>query len=209
MVLRLHPRIKRFHIDVITDEFLRKQDADGKPTLALEQWMQLLQEGSFSNDTPIDVHLMTVDPIQYIASCYETGAARVYGHIEHMTGDAMARIEFITAVTQLGMEAGLALDLTTPVQEISDIVDQTNLNAVLLLAVAAGRQGQKFHEEVIGKITQLRTLGFTGPICIDGNMNMNTIPPCLDAGASYVGVGSALVGAQTQEQMQINWAQLQ
>jgi ribulose-phosphate 3-epimerase len=209
MVLRLEPRIKRFHIDIITQEFLNMQQADGKPTLPLEQWKQLLDEADFPNDIPIDVHLMTVDPTQYITACKEIGAQRVYGHIEHMAKDAQARIEFIAAVTQLGMEAGLALDLATPLEEISEIIDQTNLSAILFLAVAAGKQGQTFHDEVIEKIIQLRALGFTGPICIDGNMNKDTIPRCLAAGATYVGVGSALVRAKDQEQMQQNWDKLQ
>jgi len=209
MILRLNPVIKRFHIDIITMDFLQRQKADGTPTLPLHQWIDILRQAGFPDSIPIDIHLMTTNPSEYIAECKKVNAQRVYGHIEYMEGKTQGYITFLHTVTSYDMKAGLALDLTTPIEEIADIANHPNLDAVLLLAVIAGRQGQTFHDEVLQKIAKLRRLGFQGSICIDGNMNKGTIPRCLAAGATYIGVGSALVRAQNQTEMQKNWEELQ
>ena len=134
----------------------------------------------------VEVHLMVDNPIAYVGRCDRVGVERVYGHIEQMEDMG----EFVDQVTDLGIQAGLALDLDTPVADIEKMLPY--LDGVLLMSVKAGYSGQEFSEEVLSKIEELREQEFKGDICIDGGMNEETIAICAGKGANHFGVTSQI-----------------
>lgn len=134
----------------------------------------------------VDVHLMVKEPITFLHRCDVGGVQRVFGHVEYMR----SQDEFIEHAFSLGMEVGLALDLPTPVSVIERNLSQ--LDAVLLTAVPAGRSGQTFDELVLHKIRDLHALSPEIPICIDGGITPTTVLPCVEAGAIEFAVGSFL-----------------
>jgi ribulose-phosphate 3-epimerase len=176
--LRLAPGgaglISRVQIDIIDEEFAEKQ------TIKMEELEKV------ACDWVTDVHLMVKEPIHYLNRCDQVGVERVYGQIELM-GNVD---EFVDQATSLGMEVGLALDLETEVDLIKKQL--SHVDGVLLMAVPAGAQGQKFDDKVLAKIVELRTGGFREDVCVDGGLNVETVRFCWEKGANHFAVGSFL-----------------
>lgn len=134
----------------------------------------------------IDVQLMVREPITFLGRCGQVGIERVFGHVEYMHSQE----EFIDYAFALGVEVGLALDLPTPVAHIERSLPQ--LDAVLLMAVPAGKSGQKFNARVLEKISQVRQLHPTIPIVVDGGIDPDTIGDCIEREATAFAVGHYL-----------------
>lgn len=137
------------------------------------------------SDFEIEVQLMTEYPGELLGACHTAKVSRVYGHIERMG----SLNQFLDEATELKLEAGLALDLHTPTESLSD-EHLDRIPGVLLMAVKAGFSGQEFNPLVLDKISQLRDRGFQGDIQIDGNVTDQTIADCVRAGANHFSVTS-------------------
>lgn len=174
--------VERVQIDILDGVF-----ADNK-TVSVE----VLQQAH--TELLIDVHLMVDNPLGYLNRCDALGVTRVYAQVEQMKDQE----EFVESAGDLGMQVGLALDLQTPVVAIDKLLG--HLDGVLLMAVAAGFQGQEFDEGVLEKIEELRGEGFEGDICIDGGLDEDTIRICLEKGANHFAVGSELWKAKDIKQ---------
>jgi ribulose-phosphate 3-epimerase len=122
-----------------------------------------------------DYHLMVDEPVKWLERCQTPQARGVYGQIERMADPAV----FLAKAEVLGFEVGLALDLETPVEKIKDLI--WDLDGLVLLAVKAGHQGQKFDERVLGKIEQARALRRDLPLVVDGGLDTEEIKRCIGA----------------------------
>lgn len=134
-----------------------------------------------------EVHVMANDPDDYLGEVKNSGAQAIIPQIERLRD----RADFIKVAKQLNLGIGLALDLYTPVSELSE-EDLFHTDIVLLMAVKAGFSHQQFNPLVIDKIKQLRARNFKKPIEIDGGITSECIPDLLQAGASHLAVNSAL-----------------
>ena len=94
---------------------------------------------------PLDVHFMIVHPEQYIEQTAKTGAMMMNVHYEACTH--LHRT--LSQIRKLGMKAGVSLNPHTPVEVLSDILEETDM--VLLMSVNPGFGGQKFIEGVVDK----------------------------------------------------------
>jgi ribulose-phosphate 3-epimerase len=137
---------------------------------------------------PLDVHLMIVNPDQYIEHCKDSGAEWVTVHYEacphlHRT---------IQLIKSHGMKAGVALNPHTPISVLEEVI--TDLDLVLIMSVNPGFGGQYFIEGAIEKTAKLKAL-ITEKcaktlIEIDGGVNDKTGKRLLDAGADALVAGS-------------------
>ena len=134
----------------------------------------------------LDVQLMVREPVTFLNRCDSIGVERVFGHVEYMQNQE----EFIEHAFALGMQVGLALNLSTPVSTIEKVIEQ--IDALLLMAVPAGKSGQKFDPAVLPKIGEAANFGLDIPICVDGGITPSTIVSCIEAGAREFAVGSYL-----------------
>jgi ribulose-phosphate 3-epimerase len=171
---RIEEDIQRVQVDIIGRAF------SSDVTIGVEELEKL------STGVAIDVQLMVRNPITFLTRCEKSGTDRVFGHVEYMED----KYKFVEDAFSLGMQAGLALDLLTPVTNIKEIVAE--LDAVLLMSVPAGKSGQNFNKSVLNKIIELRELSSDLSICIDGGINPQTIGKCVDSGANEFAVNSFL-----------------
>ena len=58
------------------------------------------------------------------------------------------------------------------------------------MTVEIGSQGGKFQEEVMEKIDELRSLGYSGVVSVDGGVNLNTAKFIKNHNINRVSVGS-------------------
>ncbi|MCG2691675.1 HisA/HisF-related TIM barrel protein, partial [Microgenomates group bacterium] len=112
--------------------------------------------------------------------------------------------EFVEEAKRLNLRAGLAVDLETELKEL-DWLTAKEADLILIMAVRAGKEGQKFNQESLSRVRELRKKGFVKEICVDGGVNEQTIEKCVKAGTDVLAVGSALWQA---EDVEAEWKRL-
>ena len=150
-------------------------------------------------DKPLDVHLMIVQPEKFIGEVAQLGARVMTVHHEacihlHRT---------VHEIQRHGMMAGVALNPSTPVSLLEDIISDVEM--VLLMSVNPGFGGQKFIENTIEKVKRLRRLitekGCQTLIEVDGGVQGETAPRLVAAGVDVLVSGSYVFGAKDPEQV--------
>ena len=137
---------------------------------------------------PLDVHLMIVHPEQYIDATARAGAMMMCVHQEAVVH--LNRV--VHQIHDAGMKAGVALNPSTPVCMLEDVIEDVDM--VLLMSVNPGFGGQRFIEGTVDKLQRLRRLiderGAHALIQIDGGVNDVTAPKLAAAGADVLVSGS-------------------
>lgn len=142
---------------------------------------------------PLDVHLMIVNPDQYIPEFAKAGAAIITVHYEacvhlHRT---------IQLIKASGCKAGVALNPHTPVGLLKDIL--ADLDLVLIMSVNPGFGAQQFIPQSLNKIAKLKHLALqVNPnliIEVDGGVSISNIESLVKAGANAFVAGNAVFAA--------------
>jgi ribulose-phosphate 3-epimerase len=141
-----------------------------------------------------DVHLMIVEPQNYIDHFHKIGTHLLTIHYEACTH--LHRT--LQAIKATGMKAGVALNPHTPVALLSDIIDQCDL--ICIMSVNPGFGGQKFIENTYSKISQVKDLilqkNTTTLIEIDGGVTLNNYKKLIETGADVLVAGNTVFGSQ-------------
>lgn len=147
---------------------------------------------------PLDVHYMIVKPERYIKQTARLGAMMMNVHLEAC--DHLHRT--VQEIHDAGMKAGVTLNPATPVSLLEDIIGDVDM--VLLMSVNPGFGGQRFIENTIKKVGQLRRLinesGSRALIEVDGGVQGETAPRLAAAGVDVLVSGSYVFKSPTPEQ---------
>lgn len=142
----------------------------------------------------LDVHLMIENPMKFVRELAALGVDTMNVHHEAVTHLHRA----IYAIRDAGMKAAVTLNPSTPIEVLTDIIE--DLDMVLLMSVNPGYGGQKFIPRTINKTQRLRRLiderGAKCLIEIDGGVNATTAPQLVAAGADVLVAGSYVFGHQ-------------
>ena len=167
-----------FHIDIMDGVFV--------PNISFG--MPVLKAITKHATKTIDVHLMIVNPDQYIQTFSDLGATILTVHYEACTH--LHRT--IQAIKATGMKAGVALNPHTPVAVLEDII--ADLDLVCIMSVNPGFGGQSFIENTYKKVSQLKHLiEFSDSNCqieIDGGVTNKNANELVEAGADVLVAGS-------------------
>ncbi|MCD8412299.1 ribulose-phosphate 3-epimerase [Tenacibaculum finnmarkense] len=167
-----------FHIDIMDGVFV--------PNISFG--MPVLKAITKHATKTIDVHLMIVNPDQYIQTFADLGANILTVHYEacphlHRT---------IQAIKAAGMKAGVALNPHTPISVLEDVIQ--DLDMVCIMSVNPGFGGQSFIENTYKKVSQLKHLiEFSNSECkieIDGGVTDKNANQLIEAGADVLVAGS-------------------
>ncbi len=147
-----------------------------------------------STDMFLDVHLMIEKPIRYTRQFCMAGADLVCFHVESDTRENIAAA--IALARELGKKTGVSLKPGTPIEELLPFLKDVDL--ALVMTVEPGFGGQKFMNDQLSKIRELRKYidqeGFDCLIEVDGGIDEFTAPLALEAGANVLVAGSAVFG---------------
>jgi len=178
-----------FHVDVMDGVFV-PNISFGFPV------MEALQKHATK---PLDVHLMIVNPDQYISRFAEAGAFSITVHYEACTH--LHRT--VQSIHDAGCKASVALNPHTPVSLLHDIIG--DLDMVLVMSVNPGFGGQKFIANTLNKVSELRNMANRhNPeliIEVDGGVGTGNIASLLDAGANAFVAGNAIFAAASPVEM--------
>jgi ribulose-phosphate 3-epimerase len=169
------------HIDVMDYRFVPNL------TLGLPVVESLLK----ATTIPLDCHLMIEDPDRWAPSYAEAGARSVTFHAEA----SKAPIRTARTLRAAGARAGIALNPTTQVEPLLDLLPSFDL--VLIMTIEPGFGGQAFMDETLPKIRRVREAIGDRDIWlqVDGGITNDTIGRAAEAGANVFVAGSAVYGA--------------
>jgi len=141
---------------------------------------------------PFDVHLMVEAPDRYLEAFREAGADILSVHPE--AGPHLHRT--LRRIRELGAKAGVVLNPATPVEAAEWVLQ--DLDLILVMSVDPGFGGQSFIASQLTKIARLRRMiddaGLDIVLEVDGGVNAETAPRCIEAGATALVAGSAVFG---------------
>jgi ribulose-phosphate 3-epimerase len=144
---------------------------------------------SIKTRLPLDIHLMVTNPADRIKEFLAIPVANITFHAETVP-DTTARRALIKAIRDGGATAGIALNPTTELSEIDDVVMEVDL--VLIMSVQPGFGGQPFIAGVLEKVRALRQKFPELMIQMDGGINLQTATLSREAGANNLVAGSAV-----------------
>lgn len=169
-----------FHCDVMDGSFV--------PNISFG--FPIIKQLSKIAKKPLDVHLMIVNPDKYIDVVKDSGAYLMNVHYEACTH--LHRT--VSAIRQVGMKSGVTLNPHTPVALLEDILEEVDM--VLLMSVNPGFGGQKFIENSLKKVEQLKEMiikrNLETLIEVDGGVNLETGQRLINAGADVLVAGNAV-----------------
>ena len=167
-----------FHIDIMDGVFV--------PNISFG--MPVLRDIKKHAKKTLDVHLMIVNPDQYIETFASLGADILTVHYEACTH--LHRT--IQAIKSTGMKAGIALNPHSSVNQLKDIIK--DIDIVCLMSVNPGFGGQSFIENTFEKVKELKELiQSTGSDCqieIDGGVTNKNAKKLVEVGANILVAGS-------------------
>ena len=146
---------------------------------------------------PLDVHMMTVEPEKWIAHVKGLGATIMNVHQEA----CLHLYSTVQHIHEAGMMAGVTLNPATPVETLTDIIQ--DLDLVLIMSVEPGFGGQPFIRHTLEKIRKLKKLrddsGSKALIEVDGGVNEKTGAELAEAGADVLVAGSYVFGSNDMD----------
>lgn len=167
-----------FHIDVMDGVFV--------PNISFG--MPVIKAIKKHANKTMDVHLMIVNPDQYIPTFKEIGADVLTVHYETCTH--LHRT--LQNIKNHDMLAGVALNPHTPVSLLSDVIK--DIDVVCIMSVNPGFGGQSFIDNTYDKVRELKAMivakNANTKIEIDGGVNANNAPKLVEAGADILVAGS-------------------
>jgi ribulose-phosphate 3-epimerase len=142
---------------------------------------------------PIDAHLMVVEPERYFEDFATAGATRLTIHPEvspHLHRQ-------LTRIRELGCAAGAAINPSTPLSAVREVVAELDL--LLVMSVNPGFGGQQFIPSSVDKVRRARALldeaGSEAWLEVDGGISRETIADVWEAGANAFVAGQAIFEA--------------
>ena len=167
------------HIDVMDSVFVPNMSFGAPIIKAMRPFTNL----------PFDVHLMMQYPAKLLDDFIAAGADLINFHVEADVDIA----DTLRRIREAGVKTALTVKPKTPAQAVFPYLDQ--LDMVLVMTVEPGFGGQKFMQDMMPKVTEIREeiarRGLDVSIEVDGGVNMETAPICAAAGASVAVAGSA------------------
>ena len=143
---------------------------------------------------PLDVHLMVLEPQKYFEDFARAGATTLTIHAEvspHLHRQ-------LVRIRELGCRAGVAINPSTPLGAIEDVIGELDL--LLVMSVNPGFGGQRFIPRSLDKLARARAMlddaRSDAALEVDGGINRETIAAARRAGADVFVAGNAVFSAK-------------
>lgn len=146
-----------------------------------------------STQLPLDVHLMIKNPDALIPDFIKAGADIITVHAE----EVVHLDRSLNRIKELGAKAGVAINPSTPVEVLSEVLEIADL--ILVMSVNPGFGGQKFIPNSLKKLKKLADLkrdsSYNYLIEVDGGVSLQNVKEISDAGCEVFVAGSSVYGS--------------
>jgi ribulose-phosphate 3-epimerase len=173
------------HVDVMDGQFVPNLTFGAKVIETVRRCTRL----------PIDVHLMVVQPERYLADFAAAGATLLTIHPE-----ATVHLQrHLATIRELGCQAGAALNPSTPLDHVREVLP--DLDLLLVMTVNPGFGGQRYIPQVTEKVRRARAMlddaRSAAWLQVDGGISSDTIATAWAAGARSFVAGNAIFSAKS------------
>ena len=145
----------------------------------------------------LDVHLMISPVKEFIQNFIKAGSDIISFHPEADENSD----EIISLIKRANCKAGIAIHPNVEVEAIKKYL--TKIDIVIVMTVLPGFGGQKFLNDQVYKIKQLKELkinmSLNFEIEVDGGINNDTYKECLNNGADVLVAGSYIYGKSSDQ----------
>tara|TARA_Y100000310_G_C20297539_1_gene630149 strand:- start:115 stop:699 length:585 start_codon:yes stop_codon:yes gene_type:complete len=169
------------HIDVMDGKFVENRIISAEEVAKLK------------SNIPKEVHLMVLEPENYIEDFAKAGVERISFHIE----TAYNPEKVISLMEFHELETGIAISPETDVDDILKYLDSVDF--VVVMSVHPGKSGQVFIEKSLEKIRLIRSSFPLIDIEVDGGINVKTAKLAIEAGANILVSGSFIYSGNPDE----------
>ncbi len=173
---------ERLHVDVMDGSFVPNF------TFGVDTVRALRRETAL----PLELHLMIREPERHLETFASAGADGITVHQEvsphlHRT---------LSAIRALDCRAGAAINPSTPVTALHDVLEICDL--ALVMTINPGFGGQRLILHTLEKVSELRaeidSRGLATELEVDGGVDAETASACAAAGATVLVAGTAVFG---------------
>lgn len=165
---------------------------DGKFVPNLTFGPVIIQAVRKTTKLPIDVHLMIKNPDALLEKFVESGADWITVHQE----EVVHLNRTLTTIHELGAKAGVAINPSTPISTLTEIINIADM--ILVMSVNPGFGGQKFINNSFKKIEELVSLRKDSSanflIEVDGGIGMENIKDLSNVGCDVFVIGNSIYG---------------
>lgn len=176
----LNKRTDLFHVDIMDGHYVKNITLSPMFVEAISKVATI----------PIDVHLMTEYPDDYIEELAKAGATYICPHAETINKDAF---RIINKIKKAGAKVGIVLNPATPLDYIRHYIHL--IDKLTIMTVDPGFAGQSFIPEMLDKIREAKEYkqqyGLNFLLEVDGSVNEKTFKKLHEAGAEVYIVGSS------------------
>lgn len=170
----------RLHLDVMDGRFVPNISFGLPVVRALRPATRL----------PLEAHLMIVEPERYVEQFVAAGANTIIVHQE--VSPHLDRT--IHHIKNHAARAGVALNPSTPLSTLEDVIEQLDL--LLIMTVNPGFGGQSFIRYAVRKVRAaadlIRERNAACELEVDGGIDAATTPEVVAAGARVLVAGTAV-----------------
>ena len=173
---------ERLHVDVMDGSFVPNFTFGTDTVRSLRRETRL----------PLELHLMIREPERHLETFAAAGADGITVHQE--VSPHLHRS--LTAIRALDCRAGAAVNPSTPVAALSDVLDVCDL--ALVMTIDPGFGGQALIPHTLEKVAALRAeidrRGLATEVEVDGGVDAANAAACVRAGATVLVAGTAVFG---------------
>ena len=165
---KLSPYFSSFQIDISDGIYAPNK------TVQIEEIISNIYDlGSMIYDLTFDFHLMVND--------YKTELKKIISlkdkiNIGNILIHYSLKPHLQSLITNYKLPSGLVLNSQDQVENLVKDYDLQKIPIIQIMTVQTGAQGNPFLPENIKKIEQLKKVGFSGKIFLDGGINEKTLP---------------------------------
>lgn len=159
----LNNHVDSYHIDIMDGHYV--------PNITLSPWF--IEQVKKISDVPISVHLMVTNPSFWVDELLKIETDYICVHAEVINGIAY---RIINKIHEHNKKVGVVLNPETPIDVIKPYIQY--LDKVTIMTVDPGFAGEKFIDETLEKIVELRKIHdknqYKYLIEMDGSSNKKT-----------------------------------
>lgn len=159
----LNNHVDSYHIDIMDGHYV--------PNITLSPWF--IEQVKKISDVPISVHLMVTNPSFWVDELLKIETDYICVHAEVINGIAY---RIINKIHEHNKKVGVVLNPETPIDVIKPYIQY--LDKVTIMTVDPGFAGEKFIDETLEKIVELRKIRdknqYNYLIEMDGSSNKKT-----------------------------------
>ncbi len=124
----------------------------------------------------LDVHLMVTDPMAWLPHLKACGVRSVCAHIEALRFPLL----FLNTAKDMGMRAGLALNIATPLEAVRPFLD--DMDTLLLMTAEPDGKGERLNKYALDRAVKAAE-ECPVPVMADGALDEKAVKALGDAGA--------------------------